>query len=48
MGIKIVQIFYWFAGAVAALLFVALFVRVGYIFLNWVAGLRKRTNDRPQ
>lgn len=46
MGIKIVQIFYWFAGAVIALLLVALLLRLGYRFLNWMSGLRKRSIDK--
>jgi hypothetical protein len=44
---EIVQIFYWFAGAVIALLLLALLIRLGYKFLNWVAGLSKRTVGRP-
>jgi hypothetical protein len=46
LEMKIVEIFYWFAGAVAALLFVALFVTLGYRFLNWLSGLRKRRATR--
>jgi hypothetical protein len=45
---KIVQISYWFLGSVAALLLAALLLRLGYRFLNWIAGLSKRTHDRPQ
>ncbi len=48
MQMQIVVIFYWFLGAVAALLLAALLLRLGYRFLNWIAGLSKRTNERPQ
>jgi hypothetical protein len=39
---KIVQIFYWFVGAVVLLLIVAVLIHLGYRFLNWVGGDKKQ------
>ena len=39
---KIVQIFYWFVGAVVLLLIVALIVHLGYRLWNWLGGEKKQ------